>query len=564
MLHSGAFSAMGATAEFTTSRKNRKAQAKSGWAGILAGLVLVTLAAGIPGAGPMLTASATETATATATREKLPPARLFAVSEPGTVWVSGEISSRITAPAASLNIDVLGQQIQFEITDGILANNQAAIQDRFFSLIAEYPDEVFEVVDEGRTLDATSSWTGSGFIVDENGYIVTNAHVAAPNDEELESQLLVQGLSEPIDADLAAMKRQAQEYFTVSAANEETLSNSYIGWLAERMTMSKPEKRFSVLLGANIPGVATVPRSIPATVVEAGAPWPGKDVAIIKIDEKNLPTVPLGDDTALQTGDTLYVIGYPGAGAVSEKSLTEPTFTTGTLSGRKESDGGFDVLQTDAQITPGNSGGPVFNDYGHVVGMATFVSVDAQTGAQTGVGFLMTASSIMDFVKQSGAEPGEGQFTKNYKQGLDLEAASHHSAALEIFTSLETLSPGHPYVQKHLAANEAAVAAGKDVPIDAGPVDILGGISSQATLYLGAAALVLLLAVGGFFLIRARSTNKVAAPEMNPPSFALPNGTADSGAAPVSRPTTDLVCRGCGSPLSDGDHFCKECGTHVQ
>ena len=567
MLHSGVGSATGVSAEFTSHRGDKRTGTRNRWAGVLAVLALATLTAGAPGGGFILAASATETSTAAP--EKLPPARLFAVSEPGTVWVSGEIASRITAPAASLNMDVLVQQLQLELTEEILADDQSAIRDRFFALIAGYPDEAFAVVDEGRTLDATSSWTGSGFIVDENGYVVTNAHVAAPDDAELENELLVQGLSEPIADDVAAMKRQAQEYFTVSAENEDALWNSYVGWMAERMSMSKPEKRFSVLLGANIPGVATVPRSIPATVVEAGDPWPGKDVAIIKIDEQNLPTVPLGDDTTLQTGDPLYVIGYPSAGTVSEKSLTEPTFTTGTLSGRKESDGGFDVLQTDAQITPGNSGGPVFNEYGHVVGMATFVSVDAQTGTQTGAGFLMSASSIMDFVKQSGAEPGEGQFTKNYKEGLDLEAAGHHTAALEIFNSLETLSPGHPYVQKHLASNETAVAAGKDVPVDSGPVDILGGISSQATLYLGAGALVLLLATAGFFLVRGRSANRAAVPQLSSPGLAVPNGTSDIGSsdigrAPAAKATTDLVCRGCGSRLSAGDHFCKECGMHVQ
>lgn len=554
---------MGASAGLKSTAGNRITCASNRWAGIIALVVVTMLAAGTSGANATLEAAAIETSAAIP--EKLPPAQIFAESEPGTVWVSGEISSTITAPAGSLNIDGLVSALQAELDNGTLTATDTAIQERFFALIAQYPDEVFTVIEEARNLDATSSWTGSGFIIDETGYVVTNAHVAAPDEEELEYELLAQGLLDPIDKDVADMKRQAQQLLTVSAENEAALRDSYIGWLLARMDMTKPKKNFSVLLGANIPGVATVPRSIPATVVEAGEPWPGKDVAIIKIDEENLPTVPLGDDTALQTGDPLYVIGYPAAGAVSEKSLTEPSFTTGTLSARKESDGGFDVLQTDAQITPGNSGGPVFNEYGQVVGMATFVQVDGNTGAQTGVGFLMSASSIMDFVKQSGAQPGEGQFTQKYKLGLSQEAASHHTAALETFKSLETLSPSHPYVQKHLAFNEAAIAAGKDVPVDPGPVDIMGGISSQSTLYLGAAALLLLLAVAGFFFIRGRSANKLVAPQIGSLTLASPGEATPGNLSTTSAiPAVKLNCRRCGASLSADDHFCKNCGTHVE
>jgi hypothetical protein len=286
-------------------------------------------------------------------------------------------------------------------------------------------------------------------------------------------------------------------------------------------------------------------------------------VAIIKIDEKNLPTVPLGDDTALQTGDPLYVIGYPAAGVVSEKSKSEPTLTPGILSARKKSPEGFDVLQTNAVLTPGSSGGPVFNEYGQVVGMATFVQVDV--GAQAGVSFLMSASSIMDLVKKSGAQPGEGQFTQKYKLGLSQEAASHHTAALETFKSLEALSPGHPYVQRHLASNDAAIAAGKDVPVDPGPVDIMGGISSQATLYLGAAALILLLATAGFFMIRGRTANKLDGPQMGSLGLASP-GPGTTGAMPMATaaPAAKLTCHTCRASLSADDHFCKNCGAHVE
>lgn len=564
MLFTRVVRSMVATTGLERTARTTKFFASYPRAGLIFFVALTMLASGAPGTGTMFAAAAT--GTPKPTPEKLSTTQLVNESKPATVWVSGEISSTITAPAAALNIDGLAAVIELERKNGILAASQIAIRDRFFALIAEYPNEFFTVVDEGRKLDATSNWTGSGFIIDESGYVVTNAHVAAPDQEVLEYEMLVQGLTDPIAKDVADMKRQAQEYFIISAENEEMLRSAYFEWISTHWNMGKTVKKYSVLLGAVIAGVTTVPRSIPATIVEAGEPWPGKDVAVIKIDEKNLPTVPLGDDAALQIGDPLYVIGYPGAGVVSEHSLMEPTFTSGTLSARKKTDGGFDVLQTDARISSGDSGGPVFNEYGQVVGMATFVQVDANTGAPTGVGFLMSASSIMDFVKKSGAQPSEGQFTQRYKLGLSQEAASHHKAALETFKSLETLSPGNPYVHQHLALNEAAIAAGKDVPVNTGPVDIMGGISSQATLYLGAAALVLLLGLAGFFMIRGRTADKLAVPQIGSIGVALPgDGATSTLPTTVAAPSaTKPSCHQCGGILGADDHFCKNCGAHVE
>jgi ribose transport system ATP-binding protein len=71
------------------------------------------------------------------------------------------------------------------------------------------------------------------------------------------------------------------------------------------------------------------------------------------------------------------VIGYPGAATFNEllsaESAIEPTMTAGLVSAKKTMQGGWDVFQTDAAMTHGNSGGPVFNEKGEVIGIAGLV-----------------------------------------------------------------------------------------------------------------------------------------------------------------------------------------------
>jgi len=103
----------------------------------------------------------------------------------------------------------------------------------------------------------------------------------------------------------------------------------------------------------------------------------GRDVAVLKIEDKELPVVRLArHSTDLHLGQALFVIGYPGVVAshelLSRATQYEPSITTGRISGFKQDIGGQRVLQTDAAIIQGNSGGPVFDDRGQVIGAATF------------------------------------------------------------------------------------------------------------------------------------------------------------------------------------------------
>jgi serine protease Do len=105
------------------------------------------------------------------------------------------------------------------------------------------------------------------------------------------------------------------------------------------------------------------------------------DLALVKIDGKNLPTLSLGDSDTLQLGQTVVAIGN----ALGEFSNS---VTRGIVSGinRKITAGDMEgsevidqAIQTDAAINPGNSGGPLLNLAGQVIGVNTAVSQEGQS-----------------------------------------------------------------------------------------------------------------------------------------------------------------------------------------
>ncbi len=104
------------------------------------------------------------------------------------------------------------------------------------------------------------------------------------------------------------------------------------------------------------------------------------DIAVLKIDAKNLPTVPLGSVRNLQVGEWVLAIGAPFG--------FENTVTAGVVSakGRSLPDDSFvPFIQTDAAVNPGNSGGPLFNSRGEVVGINS--QIYSRTGGYQGVSF---------------------------------------------------------------------------------------------------------------------------------------------------------------------------------
>jgi serine protease Do len=128
------------------------------------------------------------------------------------------------------------------------------------------------------------------------------------------------------------------------------------------------------------------------------------DIAVLKIDATNLPTLPVGDSNQLQVGDLIFAIGDPfGVGE---------TATMGIVSATGRGDLGIEryenFIQTDAAINPGNSGGAMIDIHGNLVGINTAILSHGGMGGEggnEGVGFaipMSMAKPVMDQILTHG------------------------------------------------------------------------------------------------------------------------------------------------------------------
>ena len=154
---------------------------------------------------------------------------------------------------------------------------------------------------------AKNTATGSGFIISKDGYILTNNHVVSPKVNTM--------------------------FYSVSEANKVTV------------TLHDKTK-----LDAKIVGTDEL-----------------TDLAVIKVEKDNLPAVELGDSDTLRIGEFVMAVGRPLS--------FENSVTVGVISGMereiKQNNSAFNAIQTDAAINSGNSGGPLVNSEGKVVGITT-------------------------------------------------------------------------------------------------------------------------------------------------------------------------------------------------
>ena len=368
-------------------------------------------------------------------------------------------------------LDAAGETLQLYHEGELLApfdRLEAAADERSPEQFAEHlflrqiPDS-----EDVLTEDLESRSRGTGFIVSPDGYLVTNSHVVAADDDE---QILIDRFaSELIAAIHEGMEEDGDLTEEQQADVAQLLFDEVWDFMQAHSTIEDVDATVNVLLGRAGPTADLRAESREATVIDRrdyivevdGEPTWGDDVALLEIDGEELPTVRLGSGEALAGGDGIFVIGYPAIdpdGLFDDRDRTlEPTITAGIVGSRRRLASGTNVIQTDAAINPGNSGGPMYDSDGRVVGIATF-GTDPRI---EGVDFGLPIEVAIELMDAHGVENTTSDVHETFSDGLDAYWRGDCPNATTRMEYVLERDPDHPYAGEYIDRCERGEAPGQ-------------------------------------------------------------------------------------------------------
>ncbi len=209
-------------------------------------------------------------------------------------------------------------------------------------------------------------------------------------------------------------------------------------------------------------------KRIEAVIVKADADL---DLALLRVkDAKQLTALPLGSINELVETASITAFGYPFGKelALADDAYPNVTVSTGHITSLRKSKGTLEAIQIDAQLNPGNSGGPVVNDKGRVVGIVV-AGIDG-----TGIDFAIPVSHLVYFLNSAAIDFTPPAVTAdNAHSPLDFEVhvSTFHKTASGISVSL-TLSSGpddHRTTTVQEAANQTYSLHASPLPSSKGP-----------------------------------------------------------------------------------------------
>jgi serine protease Do len=179
---------------------------------------------------------------------------------------------------------------------------------------------------------------------------------------------------------------------------------------------------------------------------------PASDLALLKIEGRNLPFVEFGDSTRTRVGDWVVAIGNPfGLGGTVTAGIISALHRTIGLGGAYDR-----FLQTDASINQGNSGGPMFDLNGNVIGINS--AIYSPTGGNVGIGFAIPAEQAKPVIEalRNGGRVRRGYLGVGIQQLTD-ELASAYGLDKDRGEIIARVEPGQPAARAGIRQGDVIV-----------------------------------------------------------------------------------------------------------
>ncbi|MDP9295374.1 MAG: trypsin-like peptidase domain-containing protein [Actinomycetota bacterium] len=428
--------------------------------------------------------------------------------------------------------------------------------------------------------------TGSGFVVNPNGVVVTASHVVEPDDQALQNYAANKLILEGLNYSYPKANSSPFSQYTLPLHSLSVVLQQCYKAIACDFTITPTVTVYSALDVSQ----ATLPQGKPARVLSSTG-FAATDVAILQIEGSNMPTVSLAKTaTDLASGDDVIALGFPGSSTSAlTTGVTTPAKVFGHVSNIR-TEGTSKLVEIDANIEPGESGGPVVNSSGDVIGLVSFTLL--QSSGAAGQKYLRTVDDVRTALSATGVEAQRGPTDTAFQQGMEDFWAHHYTAAVPLLQKATQLYEGFPLALEFLSEAQAKKGTAADVPLEKTSSFPIWIVFVVVGVLIVVIALVVLLSRRGrkgeppgavplaavVPQVAPVITPPVVAPAPEetsaarepqpvmppPPPMPEPEGTPVPTVPPTA-PEHEIAhfCPNCGHAVDADTHFCPNCGHEI-
>jgi S1-C subfamily serine protease len=409
---------------------------------------------------------------------------------------------------------------------------------------------------------------GTGFCINpETGHIVTAAHVIDVSYKQIQKNILEQYIKEAYPTD----------YETLSESDWDTI---YSHFKVEGIKNIAPDREVRVQFNTATAGIADSldENHIRAEVISI-SDSNNRDIGILQVTPKTgraLSGAIIGDSSLVEILDSVTIIGYPWTSDIGQDNILNPTITEGTLSGRVMLNG-TEIMQVQGDARPGNSGGPVLDSKGEVIGIVTM-------GTDSTNNYLRPGNDVKFLLGK--IKNKTGLVDEEWKTGLIMYREQHYVEAIKHFNAVLNLSSGHILAQEYKTKAQSRIADDKPLitettvsKIESTTVSKIEKVEEKSDSFKNSKMLLIIIFSGGFVLLAAIIAAIVLVLKRNNKNNKIKKSYHITAS---SQPTIIIeelkagkeekirngikakICSNCGLKVEDNQVFCPNCGARLK